>query len=200
MSPKQVRGEQTITRLLDAALEVYRERGPEGFSVQAVTAASGVSLGSLYHHFGGFDDLAAALYGRCMTELLDAILDRLDRARTARTGVRAVVTAYLEFVRTDPAKARFIHAWAYAAFLPARAAVIAEAKRPRIERMMAWARPHVAAGRLVDLPDPYLEMLLIGPVAETARRWLAGGSGIDLERAERVLPERVWQSLRGPAG
>lgn len=200
MSPKQQRGEQTVNRLLDAALAVYADGGPEGFSVQAVTAASGVSLGSLYHHFGSVDGLAAALYARCMADLLDALLDRLRRARTARTGVRAVVVAYLEFVRDQPAKARFIHASAYAGFLPMGAATIAAAKGPRIERLVAWARSHIAAGELVDLPDPYLEMLLIGPVAETARRWLAGGSGLDLDHAARVLPERVWQSLCSPTG
>jgi hypothetical protein len=39
-------------------------------------------------------------------------------------------------------------------------------------------------------------MLVIGPVAETARRWLAGAPGIDLTTAAAVLPERIWRSIR----
>ena len=38
-------------------------------------------------------------------------------------------------------------------------------------------------------------MLVIGPVAETSRRWLAGTPGIDLTQASRLLPERIWNSL-----
>jgi AcrR family transcriptional regulator len=191
---KQRRGEETRQRLLDAALATH-ESGD--FTVQTVLADSGVSLGSLYHHFGNFDGLAAALYSRCMAELLDQIVDALTRARTARSGVNAVVTAYLDFVATQPAKARFIHASAYAGYLPAHADMIAEMKQPRMARMAAWLAPHVLAGSIVDLPDPLTEMLLIGPVAELSRRWL-NGADIDLAKAAKLLPSRIWAALSQP--
>jgi hypothetical protein len=58
-----------------------------------------------------------------------------------------------------------------------------------------WLRPRMAAGEIATLPEPLIEMLLIGPVAETARRWLAGVPGIDLRQVARVLPDRIWRSL-----
>lgn len=191
MPVKQRRGEETKDRLLTAALATH-EAGE--FTVQAILAASGVSLGSLYHHFASFDGLAAALYSRCMADLLDDIVEALTKARTARSGIQAVVTAYLTFVTTHPAKARFIHASAYATYLPAHAAMIAEMKEPRMARMAAWLAPHVAAGSIVDLPDPLTEMLLIGPVAEVSRRWL-NGADIDMTRAVKLLPPRIWAAL-----
>ena len=142
MPVKHRRGEETKQRLLEAALTVH-ESGE--FTVQAVQAVSGVSFGSLYHHFGSFDGLAAALHARCMAELLDGIVAKLERARTARTGVTAVVTAYLSFVVDQPAKARFLHSSAYAAYLPAYADTIMEAKRPRMARIYEWLAPHIAA-------------------------------------------------------
>jgi AcrR family transcriptional regulator len=191
---KQRRGEETQDRLLAAALSAH-ESGD--FTVQAVVAESGASLGSLYHHFGSFDGLAAALYSRCMAELLDGIVAALTRARTARTGVHAVVTAYLAFAESQPAKARFIHASAYASYLPAHKAAIAEMKRPRMRKMAEWLTPHIAAGSIVDLPDPLTEMLLIGPVAELSRRWLSD-PGINLPQAARLLPDRIWASIHNP--
>ena len=191
MPAKQRRGEETRQRLLDAALTTH-ESGD--FTVQAVLAESGVSLGSLYHHFGSFDGLAAALYSRCMAELLDQIIADLTRTRTARAGVTAVVTAYLDFVTRQPSKARFIHASAYATYLPAHADMIVEMKQPRMARMAAWLAPHVAAGSIVDLPDPLTEMLLIGPVAELSRRWL-NDTTIDLAKAAKLLPSRIWAAL-----
>lgn len=191
MPVKQRRGEETRQRLLDAALKAH-EAGD--FTVQAVLTESGVSLGSLYHHFTSFDGLAAALYSRCMATLLDEILAALTKARTARSGITAVVTAYLDFVATQPTKARFIHASAYATYLPAHAQMIAEMKAPRMAHMANWLAPHVAAGSIVDLPDPLTEMLLIGPVAELSRRWL-NGAEIDLPRAAKLLPPRIWAAL-----
>jgi AcrR family transcriptional regulator len=192
---KQRRGAETASRLLDAALAVHDDAGPDGFTVQAVVAASGVSLGSLYHHFGSFDGLAAALYARCMAELLDGIVMSLERARTARGGVRAVVTAYLRFVEAQPRQARCIHASAYASYLPAHADVIAEVKAPRMARMARWLAPHVRSESIVNLPDPLIEMLLIGPVAELSRRWLSDATDLDLGKAARLLPDRIWASL-----
>jgi AcrR family transcriptional regulator len=192
---KQRRGEETRRRLLDAALAVHESGGTDGFTVQAVITASGASLGSLYHHFGSFDGLAAALYTRCMAALLDDIVAALERSRTPRGGVRAVVTAYLGFVTAQPAQARFIHASAYAGYLPAHAETIDAVKQPRLARMAAWLAPHVAAGAIVDLPDPLTEMLLIGPVAELSRRWLSG-AGLDVAVAARRLPDRIWASLQ----
>ncbi|MFF0816266.1 TetR/AcrR family transcriptional regulator [Rhodococcus sp. NPDC003318] len=196
----QSRGRETARRLLDGALEVYARTGPAGFTMTAVTEATGVSVGSLYHHFGSFDGLAAALYSRCMDELLGSLIAALHRSRTARTGTRAMVVAYLRWVAEHRAEAHFIHASAYASFLPSHAETIAAAKAPRMAAMLAWLRPHVEAGRVVDLPAPLIEMLVIGPVAETSRRWLSGAPGIDLDQAVRLLPERVWQSVRGTHG
>ncbi|MET8051934.1 TetR/AcrR family transcriptional regulator [Streptosporangium sp. NPDC005286] len=209
MSPRQRRGEETRERLLAAALDLYAEKGADGFTMTAVTATSGVSVGSLYHHFGSFDGLAAALYARCLSELLDAVIAALDavpqgqeggprdgtEARAA-AGVRAVVTGYLGFTREHRAAARFVHASAYADFLAAHADLIAAEREPRLTWILGWLRPYVEAGLVVGLPDELIEMLVVGPVAETARRWLAGAPGIDLDEASRLLPERIWRSLR----
>lgn len=222
MSPRHRRGEETRERLLAAALDLYEREGADGFTMTAVTGTSGVSVGSLYHHFGSFDGLAAALYARCLSGLLDAVLAALDalppgadaetegradaeaveakgrekaEARVA-AGIEAVVTGYLGFTREHRAAAHFVHASAYAAFLPAHAALVAKEKEPRLAGILGWLRPYAEAGLVVKLPDALTEMLVVGPVAETARRWLAGVPGIDLDEAGRLLPERIWRSLR----
>ncbi|MFG2818984.1 TetR/AcrR family transcriptional regulator [Kitasatospora sp. NPDC048365] len=193
---KQLRGEATVERLLTAALEVYAAGGQPGFTVNAVTAASGVSLGSLYHHFGSFDGLATELYVRCMEEQYDGMLAALRRTRTARTGVRALVTAYLGYAERNPDAGRFLHGSAYSSYLGVHAERIRSAKAAKFAEIAAWMRPRIAAGEIAELPAPLIEVLLIGPVAVAAHRWLAGPQDMDLPRAVRVLPDRIWRSLQ----
>jgi AcrR family transcriptional regulator len=200
MSRKQRRGEETADRILTAALELYASQGHKGLTMTAVISETGISSGSLYHHFGSLDGLAAALYNRCISDLLDSLIAALARSRTAHTGVKALVEAYLRFVQDNRPAADFIHASPYADFLPAHADSIAEAKTPRMLRITNWLRPYVEAGQVVALPDPLIEMLVIGPVAEISRRWLTDTPGIDLTAAARLLPERIWQSVRGGNG
>ncbi|MEU4270172.1 TetR/AcrR family transcriptional regulator [Streptomyces sp. NPDC026092] len=193
---KQSRGEATVERLLAAALEVFATSGQAGFTVNAVTRTSGVSLGSLYHHFGSFDGLAAALYGSCLQQTYTAALGAVDRARTAHTGIRAFVTTYLRFIRENPAVARYLHGSAYSSYL----AVDADRDRgvepdhfPRVaDHLTRW----IDSGEIAPLPAPLLEVLIIGPVAVAAHRWLATPEDIDLNQATRVLSDRIWASVR----
>jgi AcrR family transcriptional regulator len=186
----------TPTRLLDAALAVFVKHRKSGYTVHAVVAESGISLGSLYHHFGSMDGLSAALYSRCMASLLDFIAASVEKVQSPRAAISAIVCAYLEFTARERSSAMFVHAAPSERFLPAHAAAIAADKAPRLERIALALRPHVRSGAIVALPEPLLEMLIIGPVAEIARRWLAGAPGIDLEEATRLVPERIWRSVR----
>jgi len=193
---KQSRGEETAARVLDAALGLHEERGHAGFTVHAIAEASGVSLGSLYHHFGSVDGISAALYVGCMSRLMSSLVADVERTKTAKTGIVALTRAYLAFTADHSNEARFIHASSYATFLPTHVDAIQAAKAEPIAKLQRWLAPHVRSGEIVDLAPPLFEMLVIGPVAETARRWLAGGShGIDLAEASRVLPERIWRSV-----
>ncbi|MET9342924.1 TetR/AcrR family transcriptional regulator [Nonomuraea sp. NPDC003804] len=186
------RSEETVRRLLDTALEVH----PGDFTLRAVTTRSGVSMGSLYHHFGSLEGLAAALYSRCMDDLLDTLIAAVEQSASARDGVRQAVLAYLGFSAGHPDKARFIHAAPYAIDLGPHAERIAAGKAARLNRLVAWIRPHMDAGTVASLPMAQVEMLLIGPVAEVTRRWLAGAPEIDLAESARLLPDRIWASLR----
>ncbi|MEU4210865.1 TetR/AcrR family transcriptional regulator [Streptomyces sp. NPDC026206] len=196
MSPKQQRGEATVEQLLTTALRVYASAGQQGFTVNAVTAASGVSLGSLYHHFGSFDGLAARLYTRCMEQLFDGMIVALRRSRTPRTGIQALVKAYLRFTVEHRDAALFLHASAYSGYLDGHAEEIRAVKQATFGDIAAWLRPSIEAGEIAPLPTPLIEVLVIGPVAETARRWLSSTYDIDLNQAVRILPDRIWRSLQ----
>ncbi|MFI6877646.1 TetR/AcrR family transcriptional regulator [Streptomyces sp. NPDC050400] len=195
MSPKQQRGAETADRLLDAALRVYADAGEDGITVSALTRASGVSLGSLYHHFGSVDGLMNALLLRWLGRLLGDLSAALGRSRTARGGIRALVETYLRFIREYPDAARLLHS-SYADRLGmAQAKQLRDAQEARLSPLALWMEERVASGEVAPLTGPLVEILVMGPIIATARRWLSGIDDIDLDQAARVLPDRIWRSL-----
>ncbi|GAA2560846.1 MULTISPECIES: TetR/AcrR family transcriptional regulator [Streptomyces] len=195
MSPKQHRGEVTAEHLLDAALRIYGESGEQGLTVSAVTRASGVSLGSLYHHFGSIDGLYEALAQRWLGRLLGELATALGPARTAREGVGALTRAYLTFIQEHRAAALLVHSSRADRVGMERGRELRDAQEARVSAFAQWLRPRIEAGEVAPLPLPLVESLVLGPVVGTARRWLSGFDDVDLDEAARVLPERIWRSI-----
>ncbi|MFZ3596207.1 TetR/AcrR family transcriptional regulator [Streptomyces sp. BH104] len=195
MSPKQLRGAETVDRLLDAALRVYADAGEQGVTVNSLTRTGGASPGSLYHHFGSVDGLMQALLLRWLGRLLEELTTALERSRTPRSGIRAVVETYLCFIREHPDASRLLHS-SYADRLGmAQARQLRDAQEARLSPLSAWMRQHVDSGAVAPLPEPLIEALVLGPVVGLARGWLAGTHETDLDQAARVLSERIWRSL-----
>ena len=65
--PRQKRSAATVEVILDGAARILEREGLERFNTNAVAAAAGVSIGSLYQYFPGKDALMAALVRRDAT-------------------------------------------------------------------------------------------------------------------------------------
>ncbi|WP_306321153.1 MULTISPECIES: TetR/AcrR family transcriptional regulator [unclassified Streptomyces] len=195
MSPKQLRGAETADRLLDAALDVYADAGEQGVTVSALTRTSGVSMGSLYHHFGSVDGLMRELLLRWLGRLLDELTTALDRSRTPRTGIRAIVETYLGFVEQHPDAARLLHSSYADRLTMEQAKQLRDTQEARLSPLSAWLSRHIDSGTIAPLPAPLVEALVLGPVIAVARGRLAGVYELDLDHAARTLTERIWRSV-----
>jgi AcrR family transcriptional regulator len=86
----------TRRKVVEGAVEVFSERGYTEATVSDVVARSGVSTGSIYHHFGGKGELFLAIW----EELTSVVEGRMDAALEADTGdprerFEVAVRAYL---------------------------------------------------------------------------------------------------------
>ncbi|MDI3405178.1 TetR/AcrR family transcriptional regulator [Streptomyces cavernicola] len=194
MSTKQKRGEATVEQVLDAALRIYGESGEGGLTVEAITRASGVSSGSIYHHFGSMHGVVLALAERWLGRLLGELVTTLTEASGARAAVDGVVHAYLGFVRTHPDAARLLHSATVDKHTMAAVEKVRDSQEARLSPVAVWIDAHVASGELAPLPAPLIESLVLGPVVAVARRWLSIGD-VDLDVAMDSLPERIWRSV-----
>ncbi len=62
-------------RILTAALDLFVENSYHNVSVHHIQKHSGVSIGSIYKHFGGKEGIAKALYRHLLNELDEVIRD-----------------------------------------------------------------------------------------------------------------------------
>ena len=80
------RTEETRRQVLDAAREVFIEKGYTGAGISDVVNRSSSSVGSVYHHFGGKAELYLALWEEYVGGLARAAADAVAKAR--EEGVR----------------------------------------------------------------------------------------------------------------
>ncbi|SEC12526.1 transcriptional regulator, TetR family [Streptomyces sp. 2131.1] len=194
MSPKQQRGEATAAQVLDCALELYAAHGEDGLTLAAITSASGVSAGSIYHHFGSLQGVTLALAQSWLGRLLGEVVEAMQQVTDARGGVCALTETYLRFVQKHPDAARLMHSVTADREAITNARQLRGAQEARIAPLAAWLHAHRESGELVALPLPVLESLILGPVTSIARRWLAVGD-IDIEEAARTVPYHIWRSV-----
>ena len=73
------KGEVTAERILDAAEELFAERGYEGTTLRDVAAQVGIRNPSLYNHFDGKESLYAAVLDRGIRPVVDLLSEFVDQ-------------------------------------------------------------------------------------------------------------------------
>jgi AcrR family transcriptional regulator len=180
--------------LLEHALAAFDEGGLIGTSIGDISKASATSVGGIYHHFTGKEDLAGAVYMACLQDFQRAFADAVKG--DAERGVRAGVTALLDWcLRDEPGKARFL----LTAGDSARGSAAEElraANRIFFARILAWWDPLAASGDLKKLDFEVAHAVWLGPGMEYSRLRLAGRARAG-RGAARALGDAAWDALKG---
>lgn len=107
MARKRIPAEERRARILDAAVEVFAQRGYEA-KMGDIAARAGVVPSVLYDHFGSKRELHITLLQLHAEQLRDRSLRRLEDASVEEL-VRASIATYFAFVEDDPFIWRFLH-------------------------------------------------------------------------------------------
>jgi len=101
LAPRRQRYEQEVERLLEAALQVMRERDTANPGVTEILAVSGLSTTAFYRHFPTKDDLLLALLERAHVRTRDHLLQRLSACPDPGGRVAEWVRGMFSLLRTD---------------------------------------------------------------------------------------------------
>ncbi len=88
---------ETRTRILEAALAVFRERGFERATMREIASAAQVALGAAYYYFDGKEAIVMAFYERTQGEMKPLLERRLDESRTLEERLRGVIQQKFDY-------------------------------------------------------------------------------------------------------
>src|SRR2546423_4194701 len=190
---------ETATRpreILGAALDAFTRHGYHGATIEEIRAASGASIGSIYHHFGGKQELAAALYLDGLRDYQQAFLEVLEQGGDAEATVKAIVENHLRWVAEHPKMASYLMSSREVEVVRATEPELRAMNRAVIDATREWVERGVIAGALRALPTALYYAVLIGPAQEFARQWLRRRDRKALTDAQDALGEAAWRAVR----
>lgn len=187
--------EQRRRAILDAALECFSTTGYDQTTLAEIRRRAGASTGSIYHHFGSKEQIAASLYLDGVRDSQQAGVEALLRSRTVRTGIAAQVAAYIDWVVENPAMAKFLFGMRHAPFLGDDEATIATLNAEVHARAADWIAQRVEAGELPDIEPALRWALVFGPCRHWAGSWLRGTTETTPAEAKRQIAAAVHAGL-----
>lgn len=97
-APRTARGERTLRKILDAALEEFGESGFSDASIVGITTRADVALGTFYTYFDSKEEVFRALVGDMSARVRDHVAPSLSGAVDALDGEQRALESFLGFV------------------------------------------------------------------------------------------------------
>ena len=155
------KSEGTRTRILDAALDLFRTQGFEETTMRSIAAAAGVSLGSAYYYFDSKEDLVMSFYERAMDAMAPRLEAALARASSFEEAIEALIAVKFDYFQ--PSRYFLGALLGHAADPRNRLSPFSKATRHIRERDQMYFGRAITQSRDVRPPDelrPHLPMLL----------------------------------------
>lgn len=193
------RDEQTREKkrqILVAALDCFTRHGLGGTTIEMIREASGSSVGSLYHHFGNKEAIAAAVYLAGLRDFGVRARAYLAQASDAESGVKALVYANVDWISEQPDWARFVFQHRSTVAQGEAQARLGEDLRRFHQDALVWFAPQVARGAFKPLPLDLFASLIQGPTHDYARHWLSGRYSEPLQQHREILAEAAWLAVK----
>jgi AcrR family transcriptional regulator len=184
------------TEILASALQCFIENGVENTTIADIREHSGVSVGSIYHHFGNKDGIVAALFLTGVNDHSAQQEQALEHATNAEEGVKTIVCCYINWINENPDWARFVFRYRSLVEHSAKTEQEKEQRKAHFSRLRDWFSPYIENQQIKKLPFEVYHALIIGPSQDFALRWLAGRTKTELVSHRELYAEAAWQAIK----
>jgi AcrR family transcriptional regulator len=177
------------------ALACFTELGFAQTRMADIRRRSNASTGSIYHHFKSKEQLAVEVYLEGIRDYQEGFLAVLEEQQSARDGISAVIRYHLQWVSEHPDWTRYLFQKADATLMASAKDVFAGLNAEFMRRCARWLGLHVIAGTVRRLPPDMYVAILLGPLMEYTRLYLAGQTCTPVHHAMKELASAAWNCL-----
>lgn len=187
-------------RIIDAAVEVFADKGFFGARVSEIAEVAGVADGTIYLYFKSKDEILISLFRERMNEILHRFIEILAETEDPEQKLRRYITEHLALVAEQPKlmqvltvelrqSARFMKEYspqAFGRYLALLASIIDQGQKRGVFR--------------ADLSAVLLSRAIFGMVDEISLSWVLGGGPAGSQptpaEAARELGELVLRGVK----
>jgi AcrR family transcriptional regulator len=180
----------TRRRLLDAAAEVFAERGYRRASVDEIASRAGYTIGALYSNFSGKDEVLLALLEQQVSRIAERIVAAAVQAEDPADKLRAGAREWMAFLDEEPATfALMVEFWTMW--------VRDEEQRPHHAKRFAAVRSYIGGliqekademGVAMRLPPEHIGAVVLALADGLALQHLANPDAVPPDLYPTVLP------------
>ncbi|MEZ4466178.1 MAG: TetR/AcrR family transcriptional regulator [bacterium] len=179
-------------RILDAAVQVFAEKGFYNARVSDVAREAGVADGTIYLYFRSKDDLLIQLFESRMSQIIERLRVRLADEPTAARKLRLFIELQLSLVVEEPTLAEVL-----TVELRQSGKFMREYKAAKFGEYLDLIEEIIVAGQrdgeFVAGVDPRLvKRALFGALDEVSLYWLQGRAGGREPYALPEAAEQIW--------
>jgi AcrR family transcriptional regulator len=181
--------------IIQAALKCFSEIGFSATSMEDIRQHSRASTGSIYHHFKGKEQLAAAVYLEGIRTYQAGLMDIFRSSQDAREGIRSLVEYHLRWVEENEDWSRYLFQRRHSGFVAEAEEQIADMNRRLMEEGSKWFARHVRVGTIRRMSPGVFASIVFGPCMEYTRHYLGGQVPAGTGRVAGELAEALWRAL-----
>ena len=181
--------QQVRQRIIRAAVEVFSEKGYHRATIADVVARSGLSVGAIYTHFTGKEQLFLESCDLISGQGLDALAVRLAPLTSTSERLRAAIEYYVESIDEfdgAPGQVGLVRAWAEAGEEPGVREMLVRRRERLVGAGQLLIREGITRGELPSWVD----------VDGLSRGFMALLDGLLLQRIEAGDSYRADESVR----
>lgn len=182
--------------MLLAALDCFTRYGVEATSIDMIRERSGVSVGSLYHHFGNKEGMAAEVYLEGLRDFRLSLNQAMAGAGGPEQATRAIVHANVDWICANPDWARFIFGYRMVLTKANRESDLRAEAGEAQSSLASQVESLLGKGQALPLPAEVYHSLIVGPVHDYARHWLEGRRQQPLAELREVFADAAWRSVK----
>lgn len=186
--------------ILEAATQVFAERGFFGAQVADVARRAGVAAGTVYLYFKSKDDLLISLFNRTMREAIDEGRHLLTTVSDPVARLQRFAELHLGRLGRDRALAVV-----FQVELRQSTKFMAEFSTTRLREYLGLIRDTIALGQALgdfrtDVSPTLCAKLLFGALDEMATNWILTDRGYALESDAARVVDLFVHGVQRPSG